>query len=119
VAYSGRWAFEALAQSAGGMPAMISLGGGGARSDFWCQLKADVLGVPLQRASVPDAAAMGAAILAGVGAGVMPSLEAAVRGLVSYDRVFEPEAAVAGYHDEKFGQYQALYAALRPFNARY
>ncbi len=119
VAYSGRLAFEALAKSAGGMPAAISLGGGGARSDFWCQTKADVLGVPLQRASVADAAAMGAAILAGVGAGVMPSLQAAVRGLVSYDRVFTPEAAMAGYHEERFAKYRALYEALKPFNALY
>lgn len=119
VAYSVRLAFAALAQSAGEMPELINVGGGGARSDFWCQVKADVLGVPLRRASVPDAAAMGAAILAGVGAGVMPSLEAAVRELVTYDRSFVPDAAVAGYHDEKFGHYQALYAALRPFNARY
>lgn len=119
VTYSVRLAFDALAQSAGGMPALISLGGGGARSDFWCQIKADVLGVPLQRASVPDAAAMGAAILAGVGAGVVPSLEAAARGLVTYDRVFVPEAKMQGYHADRYGHYLALYAAMTPFNARF
>ncbi len=119
VAYSGRLAFEALAQSAGGMPGLISLGGGGARSDFWCQVKADVLGVPLQRASVADAAAMGAAILAGVGAGVVPSLQAAARALVTYDRTFTPDAGMQGYHSERYGHYQALYAAMKPFNARF
>lgn len=119
VAYSGRLAFDALSLSAGDEPAVINLGGGGAQSDFWCQVKADVLGVPLRRASVADAAAMGAAILAGVGSGAMPSLVEAVRGLVSYDRTFTPYAAMRGYHDERIAHYRALYEAMRPFNARF
>lgn len=119
VAYSGRLAFEALSRSAGDEPAVINLGGGGAQSDFWCQVKADVLGLPLRRASVSDAAAMGAAILAGVGSGAMTSLTEAVRRLVTYDRTFMPDASMRGYHDERFGHYQALYEGLRPFNARF
>jgi len=54
-----------------------------------------------------------------VGAGVMPSLEAAVRGLVSYDRIFEPDPKMQSYHTDKFGRYQALYATLQPFNAAF
>jgi xylulokinase len=117
VALSVRWAFEALAGSTGQRPAVIHIGGGGSRSDLWCQIKADALGVPLRRAAVPDAAAVGAAILAGIGSGVLPSLGEAIRSLVRFDRMFAPDPALAGYYAEKFSDYRALYETLRPFNA--
>jgi xylulokinase len=116
VAFSVRWAFEALAASAGRQPTVINIGGGGSRSDAWCQIKADALGVALRRAAVPDAAAVGAAILAGIGSGVMPSLGEAIRSLVRFDRMFEPDPALSGYYAEKFADYRGLYETLKPFN---
>jgi xylulokinase len=98
---------------------MANIGGGGARSDVWCQIRADALGFALRRTAVPDAAALGAAILAGLGSGTMGSLAEAVRQLVTFDRTFEPDPAKRGYYDDKFGHYRALYDTLRPFNARY
>lgn len=62
VAHSVRWAFEALEQSARFIPQRINISGGGARSDAWCQIRADVLGKPLTRTSIPAAAALGAAM---------------------------------------------------------
>ena len=82
-------------------------------------MKADALGMTLQRAAVADAAAVGAAILAGLGSGVMGSLQGAVRQLVRFDRAFTPEPALAGYYADRLGHYRELYEALRPFNARY
>jgi xylulokinase len=119
VAFSARLAFESLQQSAGVTVAVANLGGGGARSDAWCQIRADVLGFPLRRTAVPDAAAVGAAILAGLGSGAMPSLADAARQLVTFDRTFEPDPALRGYYDEKVGRYRMLYETLRPFNALY
>ena len=119
VAYSVRWAFSALEHSAGRPAGTISIGGGGARSDVWCQIRADVLGVPLQRTAVPAAAALGAAILAGVGSGAFPALLPAVRQLVRYDRVFEPDAARKAHHDSGFENFRALYDEMKPFNARF
>jgi xylulokinase len=119
VAFSARWAFEALQSSAGVTLRVANLGGGGARSDLWCQIRADVLGFSLRRATVSEAGALGAAILAGLGSGVMPSLTDAVRKLVKFDRTFEPNAANLAYYDEKFGKYRELYAALQPFNTSY
>ena len=63
VAHSVRWAFEALEQSADLKPSLVNIGGGGARSDLWCQIRADVLGVRLHRAEQPAAAALGARVL--------------------------------------------------------
>jgi xylulokinase len=119
VAFSVRWAFEALQQSAGRQVTIANIGGGGSRSDLWSQIRADALGFSLRRTAVSDSAALGAAILAGVGSGAMPSLHEAIARLIRFDRTFEPNAALAGYYADKFGRYRELYAALQPFNARY
>lgn len=116
VAFSVRWAFEALQASAGRQVAIANIGGGGARSDVWCQIRADALGMALRRTAVPDSAAIGAAILAGLGSGVMANLAEAAGRLVQFDRTFEPDSAQRGYYDHKFGKYRELYEALRAFN---
>jgi xylulokinase len=119
VAFSARWAFQELQKSSGVAVSGANIGGGGSRSDAWCQIRADALGFALKRAAVTDAAALGAAILAGFGTGTMSSLDEAVRQLVRFDRTFEPQAFNRAYYDDKFGQYISLYEVLRPFNARY
>lgn len=118
VAFSARWAFQALQESSGCTVSLANISGGGTRSDTWCQIRADALGFTLQRTAVPDVAALGAAILAGLGAEMMSSMDEAARQLVKFDHIFEPQAAHHGYYNEKFEQFQALYDALRPINAR-
>ena len=97
----------------------LNIGGGGARSDVWCQIRADALGKPLRRASVLDAGGLGAAVIAGVGSGSLPSFEAAADRLVSFERTFEPNNSTRDYYDTRFGKYQELYARLKPFNEPY
>ena len=116
VAHSVRWAFEALEQSAGIVPSHIKISGGGTRSDAWCQIRADVLGKPLTRTSIPAAAALGAAIIAGVGSGAFPSLSEAVRDLVRFERTFEPDGSRRDFYADRHRRYQQLYQALRTFN---
>lgn len=116
VAFSVRWAFDALKASSGLTPDVVNIGGGGSRSEVWCQIRADALGMTLRRTSAPESAAIGAAILAGVGAGIMPSIAEAARELVQFDRTFEPDRSLAGYYDEKFGKYLELYKATKPIN---
>ncbi len=119
VGYSVRWAFEALQNSADMTIETVSIGGGGARSDVWCQIRADILGMRLRRTAVPAAAALGAAILAGVGSGAFSAMLPAVRQLVRYDRDFAPNAERRGHYDEGYGHYRALYEQMKPFNARF
>lgn len=119
VAHSVRWAFEALEQSADLKPSLVNIGGGGARSDLWCQIRADVLGVRLHRAEQPAAAALGAAIIAGLGSGAFGSLVTAVRELVRHDRYFTPDAERKAYYAERHGHFRALYEDLREFNGRF
>ena len=119
VAFSARLAFEAAERSAGFVAGHLNIGGGGARSDAWCQIRADVLGKALRRVKTLDAGTLGAAVIAGVGAGAMPSLQVAIDRLVSFERTFEPNADVRDYYDTKFGKYQELYADLKHFNEGY
>jgi xylulokinase len=117
VAFSVRWAFEALQQSAGVTLTAANIGGGGARSDIWCRIRADALGFPLRRAAAPETAALGAAILAGLGTGAMSSLTQAVERLVTFDATFDPDPGTRGYYHDKFARYRELYVALKPLNA--
>lgn len=119
VAFSVRWAFEALSRSAGARIDVANIGGGGSRSDVWCQIRADVLGMRLRRTAVPDAAALGAAILAGVGSGAFEALAPAVRQLVRFERDFEPDRRLADLYGARFEHFRSLYETLKPFNARF
>lgn len=65
--------------------------GGGSRNAWWLQLMADVSGVPVEVVAQDEPGAFGAAILAGVGAGVYPSVSTAVSELVTVSRRFEPD----------------------------
>lgn len=119
VAFSARLAFEAVESSAGCVVDCLNIGGGGARSNVWCQTRADALGKTLRRVKVLDAGTLGAVIIAGVGSGAMPSFGEAVDRLVSFELTFEPDASARGYYDTKYGKYRELYADLKPFNEGY
>jgi xylulokinase len=116
VAYSARWLFETLEKSADCKPALIHHSGGGSASDLWCQIRADVLGRPIRRMAMRDAGVLGAALLAGVGAGLFPSIDQAARSFVVSDSTFEPEPQQTARHDARFAAYRQLYAQLKPLH---
>jgi xylulokinase len=117
VAYSVRLLFGALEASSGVRTEKLHHAGGGARSDLWCQIRADVLDRVIERKADLDSGVVGAAILAGIGAGLFASLEDGARRLVRTDRIFEPAVARRGRHDEGFARYQDLYRRLKGFSA--
>jgi xylulokinase len=117
VAFSVRLAFDALKASSAVNPSVINIGGGGAASDLWCQIRADVLGTPLRRTNAPESAALGAAILASRSQNAVAPLAEIVRSLVRFDREFEPDRSKAGHYADRFGKYVELYMSLRDFNA--
>ncbi len=117
VAFSARLAMEALERSAGMIPGQIQTGGGGAASDRWCQIRANVFGRPFLRVEGRDPGALGAAVMAGVGAGLLPDLAQAAAAMIRTDRVFEPDAGAKTLADRRFAIWQQLYAQIRPINA--
>ena len=86
-------------------------------SDGWCQIRANALGRPLARVSAPEAGAMGALVIGGVAAGLLPDLATATAELVAVDRVFSPDPAAASLADQRFALYRELYRATRPISA--
>ncbi|MCL5256872.1 MAG: FGGY family carbohydrate kinase [Chloroflexi bacterium] len=65
--------------------------GGGAKSDFWSQMKADVTGLVAERPAVAEAATLGAAMLAAFGSGEFASLEEAVAAFYHCGSIFSPD----------------------------
>lgn len=116
VAFSARLAFEALERSAGAKPAILRAGGGGFASDAWAQLRADVMGRPIQRVEGRDPGAIGAAVLAGVGTGAVTDLASATKALVKPDRMFTPRPTESTRADTRYALWRDLYGALRPIN---
>jgi xylulokinase len=87
--------------------------GGGAKSDFWLQLKADMYNRPVVRLRVAEAASLGMAMVAGVALGVYDSAAEVVSELVVPQETFTPRAEPAAYYDEMLDRYRGLYPALK------
>ncbi len=117
VGYSARLLLESLERSADCRPELLRIAGGGALSDAWCQIRADILGRPLRRSAHRDVGVLGAAMLTGVGSGLISSIDDATRLLSPADRVFEPRANERDRHAFGFGKYQELYRQLKEFNS--
>lgn len=114
VAFSARFAFEALERSACVRPPVLRVGGGGFAADTWAQRRADVFGRPLQRVCGRDPGALGAAVMAGAGTGAMPDLESAVAGLVQLDLTFAPRPEAAARAERRYAIWRGLYERLAP-----
>ncbi|HYY94492.1 MAG TPA: xylulokinase [Pyrinomonadaceae bacterium] len=91
----------------------IRLGGGGARSSLWRQIQADVYGRAVEILAAEEGAAYGAALLAGVGGGVWPSVDEACARAVCVAARVEPDADASALLNRRYGSFRALYPALR------
>jgi xylulokinase len=89
----------------------VRISGGGARSDAWCQLKADVAGVPFVRTVHAETGLVGAAMAASLGLGWHASLAAAARHMCPVDRVFEPRRKFAALYARRAALYRHAKAA--------
>ncbi|MBX6771659.1 MAG: xylulokinase, partial [Chloroflexi bacterium] len=89
----------------------VRASGGGARSALWRQILADALESEIALVNVTEGAAYGAALLAGVGAGVFASVEEACARTVHVVERVAPGPAAAVYR-EYYRVYQDLYPAL-------
>ena len=91
----------------------VRLGGGGARSQLWRQIQADVYGHEVETVEAEEGAAYGAAILAGVGVGAWPSVDAACKAVVRVASRTSPDEQTAQVMDRQYAAFRALYPALR------
>jgi xylulokinase len=96
----------------------IRLGGGGARSSLWQQIQADVYGMAVDLVAAEEGAAYGAALLAGVGAGVWQSVKAACETAVHVAKQVEPIGKNVELMNRRYEEYRKLYPALRGIGHR-
>jgi xylulokinase len=88
--------------------------GGGARSVRWLQLKADVTGIPVVTPQVTEAAALGAALLAGAGAGLFASVPEAAQRFLRLTRTYTPDPARHADYTRQYELYREVYPAVSP-----
>ena len=88
----------------------IRVVGGGARSELWLQIKADVTGRPVRPVLTAEPTATGAAVLAGLAAGTFADVADAVgRTVTPSTRCHEPDHRTAAVYAERYAQYRALF----------
>jgi xylulokinase len=92
----------------------VRASGGGARSELWRQIQADIFGTELVLINVTEGAAFGAALLAGVGAGVYKDVREAVDAAVRVVSSTEPNPAAEQAYERLYPMYRSLYPALKP-----
>ena len=93
---------------------IISMGGG-AKSDLWNQIKADVTGQELLVPRNTETALLGAAIIAGVGIGIYPDFDKAVLHMTGIEKKFLPERSNTEKYKSSFKKYLELYNRLKDF----
>lgn len=113
VAFGLRGGLELMIAAGMAAPTQIRASGGGTASPLWRQILADVLEAEIATTGTSEGAAYGAALLAAVGVGWYPSVEAASEAFVTATPVAGPgrEASVYG---EAYAIYRDLYPALAP-----
>jgi xylulokinase len=116
VGYAARLLLESLEKSARCQPAVLHHSGGGASSDLWCQIRADILGRTIRRTTTRDAGVVGGALIAGVGVKLFQTLRDGANNFVRFDRTFAPNLAQAERHERNFAAYKKLYEQLAPVN---
>ncbi len=113
VAFGLRDGLDQMIEAGMPEPAQVRASGGGTASPAWRQILADVLRTEIATVDTTEGAAYGAGLLAAVGAGWFPTVEAAASALVSATPVASPGADVARYVDAH-DRYRELYPALAP-----
>jgi xylulokinase len=117
VAYNSRWLHEAVERFARTRLDHLRMFGGGASSDLWCQIHADVLDRTIERVADPlHANLRGAAMSASLALGAISRNE--IRELIPVDRTFTPDPRNRAVYDRLYSEFPKLYKAQRKMFAR-
>ena len=112
VALNTRWLLKPVTKFLGRRVPTINIVGGGAQSDVWCQIFADVLNTQIRQVQDPIYAnARGAAWIAAVGLGKITFAD--VPQLVTFNRLYDPNPAHRSLYDERFAVFQQIYQKMK------
>jgi sugar (pentulose or hexulose) kinase len=119
IAFEQRLLGEGLAAATGqSINEYVALGGG-SRSNLWCQIVADVTGVPVVRAATAEATCLGAGILATVAAQWHPDAAIAAAAMTHTAGRFVPDLETQAVYDRIYGEvYRPLFPTLQPLIQR-
>lgn len=93
--------------------------GGGARSELWLQIKADICNYPIVRMQEEETSTLGAAIVSAVKAGDYATIEDAVQSMVKPGKRFLPNPEQAAIYARSYALYRELYESLTPLFKKY
>lgn len=112
IAFNTRWLLSPVEKFLGRKVTSINIVGGGAQSDVWCQIFADVMNVEIKQVADPIYAnARGAAWIAAVGLGEIEFSD--VSGLVRYRRSYQPQSHHRALYNDKFEVFQQIYKQMK------
>jgi len=109
VAYAVRANLEQIEAASGGKIDHLTVGGGMTQSGFLCRLISRVTQIPLRVSRVVETAALGCAMLAGIGAGVYRGFDDAVAAVVAHEPV---EPSELGPYAERYKTWRDLFTTL-------
>jgi xylulokinase len=113
VALNTRWMLEPFARFTGQRPDGITAVGGGAQSDVWCQVMADVLGCAIRQPEAPiQANALGAAFIGAVGIGALRFDD--LPDLQRTQRIYEPNPTHHAAYEDSYATFQEVHRCLAP-----
>lgn len=113
VAFGLRDSFELIREVGTAQITQVRISGGGAKSELWRQIIADVLDTDLVTVNTTEGAAYGAALLAGVGAGMWRAVDAACQATVRETGLTSPQSPAVGRYAEMYPVYRKLYPTLK------
>ncbi len=117
VAYNTRWGLQYVEKFAGRRLTPLNMIGGGAKSDVWCQIFADVMNREIRKVKDPmQSNARGAAYLAAVGLGEITFDD--IPHLIKYEKTFSPNPANRKIYDQLFSEFVNIYKSNRAMHKR-
>lgn len=100
---------DLVKEATGNEPDELIFAGGASKSPLWAQIVADVTGKNVRIPEVKEATALGAAVLAGYGVGIYPSISEGAKRVVKWDKIFSPNPDNKAVYDQLYVQWKDVY----------
>jgi L-xylulokinase len=114
IVFCHRYHLDKLLSSRETPPRCIRMAGGAARSGFWTQMFADILGLPIETVAVNETGALGCAIATAVAVGDYPTLAEAAKRMTSIAPAVLPNPAMKALYDRRYALYKKTIECLDP-----
>jgi xylulokinase len=112
IAFNTKWLMLPVEKFLGRKVGSINIVGGGAQSDVWCQIFADVMDLEIKQVADPVYAnARGAAWIGAVGIGEIKFQD--VSKLVEFKKTYSPNSNLRGLYDERFAIFKSIYKQMK------